>query len=175
MRHTLSYLQHTLIWFLCLLVLQLPRAIYNLRIWVWHIASQSWGNKYETIQMSYLMNNTNPGIIQYFQCLKCTWALIQEFSSSFMQLPVFCNPSLFFTFNLCFIRSLPVALLQHRVVGNTGLQTGCGGVVSGEDLAFIQLDGEETLSWGNTGAKSVRVQLVQTCQQFKWESSIRWN
>lgn len=63
-----------------------------------------------------------------------------------MQLPVFCYPIVPHAFSHISIRSFPGTVLEHRVVGNTGMQTGAGCILSGYDLSLIQLDREETLS-----------------------------
>lgn len=62
-----------------------------------------------------------------------------------MQLPVFCHPLVPDAFSHSFIRSFPETTLEHRVVGNTGLQAGAGCILSWYDLALIQLDREEPL------------------------------
>lgn len=106
----ISYLQHTQTQSLFPSVLLPPSVAYNLLLRVDHTSSQPWGDKVAVI------------------------ITVMEFSSRnfspLVHLPVLCHPGVPDTLGRLVIRSLPETLLEHRVVGNRGLQTAVGCILS---------------------------------------------
>lgn len=75
---------------------------------------------------------------------------------------MFSHPFVPDTFGDGFIRGLPGAALEHRVVGNTGLQTGAGRILGWNNFALIQLDREEAF-----GCRQHRVK-GSAQNMYKW-------